>query len=101
MRPDRARRGRRRKLRSQRQKKTRWRSSPRNPAEVRRFSGSTHDLGGVAEHSARMLALDGALVGDGPAPLIRIPAYCRAAAGRLAALQLLRELTMETTVEAA
>jgi hypothetical protein len=40
--------------------------------------GSTHDLGGVAEHFARMLALNGALVADGPAALIRHPGVLRA-----------------------
>jgi len=43
--------------------------------------GSTHDLGGVAEHFARMLALNGALVADGPAALIRHPAVLRATYG--------------------
>ena len=43
--------------------------------------GSTHDLGGLAEHFARILALNGALVADGPAALIRHPGVLRATYG--------------------
>ena len=43
--------------------------------------GSTHDLDGAAEHLARMLALNGALVADGPAALIRHPDVLRSTYG--------------------
>ncbi len=42
---------------------------------------STHDLAGVAEHFARLISLNGTIVADGPASLVRDPAVLRATYG--------------------
>ena len=53
-------------------------------AECRRgktILASTHDLGGVAEHFSRLLSLNGTLVADGPASLVRNAEVLRATYG--------------------
>jgi ABC-type Mn2+/Zn2+ transport system ATPase subunit len=42
---------------------------------------STHDLGGVAEHFSRVISLNGTIVADGPAALVRDAAVLRATYG--------------------